>query len=220
MNDVIFKYGISLYSQLSQPESPIEFIDPLCTAIKLATLVYKHPGTKISIKKNTIQLQDYTLFQGIQRFYQQDSKHQLHQLKMPLFYFRGMVLGHILPSDGGQYELHYINNLVIKGLQQIKLTYQYHSESLLQQGLNDYIKMLSTPYTLEEYQQEMNQLNKPILFAIYHEYAKLWTMEDLNIVMSLFIKMEQHPLIQNKLADSLNQFIDAIDLMIDTIRPN
>src|SRR5438445_576268 len=101
MEEYTIKYaskGISmLFNQISQsPEHDIEFIDPLCTIIKVCLLEYKGKGTKFSIKNNTITLQDSWALQGLQRWINNDERDQLHHLKIPIFYFRGIVLGHIV----------------------------------------------------------------------------------------------------------------------------
>ena len=55
MNDYMIKYASSglavLFTQLRTNNTKfVEFIDPLCTIIKLGLLSYKPNGTKISIK--------------------------------------------------------------------------------------------------------------------------------------------------------------------------
>lgn len=231
MDTIAVKYasnGLSLlFNQMIQSNDyPIEFIDPFCTVFKLAILNYKVEGTKISIKNNNITIQDTWVFQGVQRWFNSDERDQLHQLKLPLFYFRGVVLGFVsykfLKLD--QKFLDYMNEVAIKGLRKMKLTYDNDRKngSLVKNCIDDYIKILSTPYDLPDYENEMMSISKPTLFAIYHEYAKIWTLYDFKILKRLFTltDLEENSKIKSKLADTIDNFIIAKDLKIDTIRPD
>ena len=231
MDEYVVKYassGISLlFSQIKQTsESPIEFIDPICTAIKLSLLHYKDNGTKISIKNNVVNIQDASLLQGFQRWYNSDERDQLYQLKLPIFYFRGIVLGFIEIEhlDVDHNTLLMINELSIKGLKKMRITYDNDrkSGSLIKNCIDDYIKILNTNYNLDDYMSDRYKFNKPTLFAIYNEYTKLWDLKDLKIITDLFelADSKENPVIQNKLADTIDQFIMAKDLTLDTIRPD
>src|SRR5687767_13306792 len=158
MDEYVIGYatsGISLlFKQIKQSsDSPIEFIDPLCTVIKLALLHYKDNGTKISISNNVLNIQDASLLQGFQRWYNHDARDQLYQLKLPIFYFRGIVLGYIafdhLQIDNDTLEM--INELAIKGLKKMRITYDNDrkSGSLIKNCIDDYIKILTTNYILD-----------------------------------------------------------------------
>jgi hypothetical protein len=106
----------------------------------------------------------------------------------------------------------------------MKTTYLYEKKtgSLIKNCIDDYIKTLSSNYTLDDYMIQMNENNKPTLIAIYNEYTKLWKMEDLQLIINLF-KMaelkEEHEL-QNKLADTIDHFVMFKDKEIDFIRPD
>jgi hypothetical protein len=231
MEDTVVRYassGISmLFNQITHNnnlEQLIGAIDPLCTIIKLALLHYKESGTKISIKNNTVDIQDSWVLQGIQRWYNDDGRNQLHQLKLPIFYFRGIVLSFII-FDHLAFEeetLNYLNDLVVKGLKKMRITYDIDRKtgSLVKNCIDDYIKILTTPYHIDDYMIEMNKYNKPTIFAIYNEYTKLWHLDDIKIILDIFklIENKEIPIIQNKLADSINHFVMAKDMTIDTIR--
>jgi len=229
MEDTVVRYastGISmLFNQISHTnEHPTEVIDPLCTVVKLSILNYKNSGTKISIKNNCIDLQEAWLLQGAQRWFNDDGRNQLHQLKLPLFYFRGIVLGFII-FDHLEFEeeiLNYLNNLVVKGLKKMRITYDVDRKtgSLIKNSIDEYIKILTTPYHIDDYMIEMNKYNKPTIFAIYNEYTKLWQLKDIRIILDIFklIETKELPSVQNELANCINHFIIAKDLSIDTIR--
>lgn len=225
MEDYLFKsasYGISMLFTQVKYESPIEFIDPLCSIFKLCILHHKYHGTKISIKDNKITLQDPSVLQGLYRW--NDKRDQLHHLKIPIFYFKGIVSGYIkighlnLDAD----ILNYINDLAIKGLKKIKNVYDENKPgSLIKNCIDEYIKTLSTIYSYDEFILQMNELNKPTLFAIYAEYSKLWKMDDFTIIMDLFAKAEEKTDIHmlNTLANCIDNFIYFKDCEIDKIRP-
>ena len=228
MEDYLLKYAASgvsmLFTHIKHTDSHIEFIDPLCTIFKICLLHYKYIGTKISIKNNTITVQDPSNFQGFQRWMNNDERDQLHHLKLPIFYFKGIVSGHIkiehLTVKEEYYE--YINELAIKGLKRIKLAYDVEKPgSLIKNCIDDYIKTLTTHYTFEDYMTHMRELNKPTLFAIYSEYNHLWKMEDFKIIMDLFKKAEEKEDVHltNVLANAINQFLIFKDMEIDKIRP-
>lgn len=231
MDEYTIKYaskGISmLFNQITQStENHIEFIDPLCTIIKVCILKYKVEGTKLSIKNNVMTLQDPWALQGFQRWINNDERDQLHHLKIPVFYFRGIVLGHIIfdhihmPIE----TFHYINELAIKGFKRMKLTYLYEKKtgSLIKNCIDDYIKTLSTNYTVDDYMIQMHENNKPTLVAIYNEYTKLWKSEELNLLIDLFkmAELKEECELQNKLADVIDCFIKFKDKEIDSVRPN
>lgn len=227
MDDYILKsasYGMSmLFTQLKySPDAPIEFIDPLCSIFKICLLHYKYQGTKLSIKDNKITLQDPCMLQGLYRW--NDKRDQLHHLKIPIFYFKGVVCGYIkidnmaLDAD----VLNYINELAIKGLKKIKIVYDENKPgSLIKNCIDEYIKTLTIMYTYDEYMTQMKELNKPTLFAIYSEYGKLWKMQDFTIIMDLFAKAEENTDVHmlNILANCVDNFLYFKDCEIDKIRP-
>lgn len=227
MEQTVVRYASSgiamLFTQIAHNnEHPTEIIDPFCSVIKLALLHYKILGTKISIKNNTVNIQDSSFYQGAVRWYNQDERDQLHQLKLPIFYFRGIVLNFII-FDHLQLDdesLNYLNTLVVKGLKKMRITYDGKAGSLIKNCIDDYIKILTTPYHIDDYMFEMNKYNKPTIFAIYNEYTKLWQLIDFKIILELFKLMEtiDNPEIHNKFADCINHFIMAKDITIDAIR--
>ena len=231
MEEYTLKYaskGISLlFNQIAQSnEHHIELIDPLCTIFKICILKYKEEGTKFSVKNNIISLQDPWVLQGFQRWMNNDEREQLHQLKIPIFYFRGLVLGHIIFEhlNINQDVFNYINDLVVKGFKKIKLTYlnEKKTGSLIKNCIDDYIKTLTTNYSLDEYMTQMYENNKPTLIAIYNEFTKLWKNEEMNLIINLF-KMadnKEENELQISLADTVDQFIKFKDKEINTIRPD
>ena len=58
--------------------------DPLSTIIKLAILANKEIGSKIVINNNSIDVQEYSLIQGIKRLYLGQNKNDIHYLSIPI----------------------------------------------------------------------------------------------------------------------------------------
>jgi hypothetical protein len=231
MDGYVVKYagtGIAtLFGQLSQTSDVrIEFIDPLCTIIKACILVFKKTGTKLSIKNNVIDIQEQWALQGMQRWFNCDERDQLHQLRLPILYFKGLHLGYVtadnLNIDAKSFD--YFNALAIKGLVQLKTTYETAKKigSMVKNCIDDYIKTLSHAYSREEYFKELETINKPTLFVIYDEFIKKWSDRDIGFVMSLFqyAQEKDNINIQNEIANAINHFIMSKDIEIDAIRPD
>lgn len=66
--------------------------DPLTTIIKLAVLKNKKVGTKISIKDNIIYIQEIGMFQSIVRYYNGNTKNDLHYLSIPIEFACGKYI--------------------------------------------------------------------------------------------------------------------------------
>jgi len=231
MDGYVVKYagsGIAaLFEQLSRnSESRIEFIDPLCTVIKLGVLAYKKSGSKFSIKDNMINIQEPWTLQGFQRWLNSDERDQLHQLRLPILYFRGLEMGHISIEncDIEKKSFSEINELSVKGLTQLKATYENAKKvgSMVKNCLDDYIKTLTHPYSKEEYEKEIAVINKPTLFVIYNEFMKKWNADDISIIIDMFklAASKDSENVQNKIADSIDHFTMAKDLEIDSLRPD
>lgn len=222
-------YGLgALFAQLaSTPENRIEITDPICSVIKLGILACKPNNTRISLKSNKIIIQEAGMLQGVQRWWNDDDRDKLHQLKYPLLYFSGLRLGH-LKIDGCDIKSDCYKHLcvmAIKGLNKLKMTYELAKKkhgSMVRNCLDDYIKSLSKDYTKEEFEKEFEILNKPTLFIIYNEFMKKWNNEYIIMVRKLFEIAFQNESdnIKNEIANAINSLIDAKDLEIDSIRPD
>ncbi len=230
MSELIAKYAgpslAALYTQLTaSTEQPIEFLDPLCTATKLAVFSLKPKDTRASIRNNGIYIQEPTMIQGAQRWWTGDARDHLHQLRLPLLYFRGLQLGFV-EADSIKVNpdiLKYLNNLMVKGLGNLKVTYETAKKtgSMIKNCLDDYVKTLTHPYSKEEYEKELKQIGKPTLFVIYNEFMKKWKKEDLEAIIMMFgfISKEKSSNYNNEIANMIDHFIMAKDIEIDAMRP-
>ena len=231
MENYVVKYagtGLAvLFSQLTaNGNAHIEFIDPFCGIVKLGVLLCKPTGTKLSLQEHRINIQDSWKFQGLLRFIGSDDRDQLHQLRAPILYFRGLELGHIIIEqfDIDKELMAYIRELAIKGLHKLKVTYETSKKkgSMIKNCVDDYIRTLSHPYTKDEYMEEINIINKPTLFVIYNEFTKKWSNKHLVIIRDLFefalsAKSEN---VANEIANAIDHFIMSKDLEIDVLRPD
>ena len=231
MDGYVVKYagtGIQvLFNQLTtNTDESIEFIDPLCTMVKLAILGLKPNGTKMSIHDNIICVQDPTQLQGLIRWLNSDERQQLHQLRFPILYFRGMELGHIgIENRKIETEmLKEINSLASKGLIKLRSTYENAKKvgSMVKNCIDDYVKTLSHPYGIDEYNRELSLLDKPTLFVIYNEFMKKWSAEDVKIILELFglALSKNSDNVRNEIANSIDHLIMSKDLEIDCLRPD
>jgi len=228
MDSYLAKYaagGLSvMYEHLSSnrdaPSS--ELLDPICCALKLAVLHFKKPGTKISIKHHTIELQDTWTLQGVQRWLNHDERDQLCHLKAPLLYLRGLVLGHI-ESRLETKRLTKINDYVVRGLSQLVKTYDHGraTGSMIRNCLHDYVKILKTDLTHDEYQLELQISSIPTIFVIFTEFTKKWSNEDLDMFINLFAYGEQlDPDIGfQEISYAIDSMIKIKDNQINQIRP-
>src|SRR5205814_8841677 len=82
-SSTLFPYT-TLFRSMTQagPEYPIEFIDPIATAMKLVVLAYKDNGTKMSIKSNKITIQESWMLQGFQRWINEDQRERSESTRL------------------------------------------------------------------------------------------------------------------------------------------
>ena len=88
--------------------------------------------------------------------------------------------------------------------------------------INEYITILSTKYTAEDFQKYVEQIDKMTpLFTIYTEFIKVWTDRDLKIIIDLFKSIHEKDghTVKNAIADSIDKYISAKDFEIDILRP-
>lgn len=131
---------MNIYEYLSNNDSSKQLIlEPLTCVLKLALLQWKPKGTKVSVLNNSLKFHIPTMYQGIMRKINGDSRNDLHNIYHPIskcleWYSR----------DNPIYVFFY--NESIKGLNTLKTSYE--SNSLINHTINHYIAMLdaSTEY--------------------------------------------------------------------------
>ena len=212
-----------LYKTLTAEDASIEFLDPISTIVKLGIIGYKPIGSKVSVKYNTINIQDQWILQGLLRWYNSDERNQIYQLKSPVLYYSGLLLGHIAHNldTGGMRDL---LAYAIDGLKQLRSTYEtsHGNGSMIKTCINEYITILSTKYSSDDYQQYVEQIDKMTpLFTIYAEFMKKWSNNDIFIIIRLFksIDTKDSHTVKNAIADSIDKYISSKDYEIDVLRP-
>lgn len=213
--------GLSkIYQSMTQDESihQTEFLDPLCMLFKLGILVHKAIGTKISIKNNTIKIQDSWLLQCFERWMNSDEREQLFQLKLPMLYIAKLIM-----TNESQ-KLQPVVKLAVNGLVNLRHTYEKSKRagSLVVVCIDEFTKLLSKTMTQSEYDNELNSYpNYAPMFTIYDEFYKRWTQSDIEQIMSIFNQVEKESLPDAKesLLIAIDQLIWAKDYKLDSLRP-
>lgn len=87
-NLMLLKYGsttvLSVVNNVMHNEPAKQILDPLSCIIRLALLIFKESGTKISISNNRIYYQPPTILQGTMRWTNGDNRNDLHNLCNPI----------------------------------------------------------------------------------------------------------------------------------------
>lgn len=73
----MFQYGISITKEKNI------ILEPLCCIFRMILLKYKEKGVKISITNNSIEYIDPSMYQGLLRSYNGDTREDLHNLYNP-----------------------------------------------------------------------------------------------------------------------------------------
>lgn len=201
------------------------FTDPLCTAFKLAIIGCKPIDTKLSFHENMIYIEEPFKLQSLYRtFISGGERDQLHHLRAPILYFKGLELGYITPenNDLEMEDLALIRTYVIKGVQKLQFTYKSKGGSSVHDCLSDYIEILSSNYSKEDYEKKLDLLGKPTLFVIYNEFMKKWQSIDIKHIISSFkyVETKSEDVIKVIAVDSIDKLIMAKDMEINTIRPH
>lgn len=194
-------------------------ICPMCNAFKLGIIGDQETGAKFAFNGNCITIEHPSYLQGLYRYYNQSGRDQLHHLRAPILYFKGMELGHI-ENEFETDDLTFIRNRMIKGIKKFQITYRHKGGSIINDCLNDYILILSSNYTKAEYDEKTNELAKGTLFPTYNQFMKKWRNEDIKQIIGSFkyldSKSDEH--IKKTIADGIDMLVNAKDMEIDEIR--
>ena len=220
------KYGSAgvslLWGQLSHATS-FDYLDPITTVIKLCLIGYKNIGTKIGITNHMLLIQDPSLLQGLTRFIHGDDRNQLYQIRWPIVYFKGLQLGYIEStlSETDRLFLADLDRRALAGLQRLKITYNTNIGSITTNSLDNYVEILSEPYTTESFTKDSSTIFTPMIMNIYQEYLKKWTPDDFQIIQQLFqaIDKKQDRKAQNGLCATIDSYLRSKNAELATVRP-
>lgn len=197
MSDLLIKYAgtglTAIFSQVRQNSTHIEFLDPICTILKLCVLNFKPIGSKISIRNNIIHIQDNSYMQTFFRSFNNDCREDIHQLKAPILYFKTIESGYIKLEDKDLILiLSLIKKFAIGGLTKLRSTYEMgKNATMISSCINDYIRILKkADFNTEDYKSEMINVNGSLM-TIYSEFMKLWSINDLIPIKAILETIEK-----------------------------
>jgi hypothetical protein len=155
-------------------------LDPLSVIIKLAIISNKPLGTKISIEKNVLYLQEPNPLQGLIRYFFNYNKSDLHFLYNPI-----EIACKIYLKSNGNTNIHKLFKCAQNGL--VKLIETYKNCSIIRLCLNYYYTLISN-YLNQNYID--NLFKKDELTALYTEellehLTNFWSQEKIDIVLNI-----------------------------------
>lgn len=185
-------------------------LDPLSVIIKLAIISNKPIGTKISITKNILYLQEPGPFQGLLRYILNYNKTDLQYLYNPIelackiYLFKGASNGTICSNNISE-----LFKCAQNGL--IKLMETYKNCSIIRLCLNYYYTLISN-YLNQNYID--NLFKKDEISALYTDelvksLTKFWTQEKIDIVLNIisFLMVD----------DSANHNVKSLENIMENI---
>jgi hypothetical protein len=228
MDTYVIKYGGTglslLIGQLTTHPDTFDYLDPLTTIIKIGLIGYKNLGTKIGIHNHMICIQEPTYFQCIQRYVNQDARHQLYQLRFPLVYFHGLALGHITHDGYDRYHSFFklLETNAVQGLKRLRTTYNTGNlGSIITNCLDNYIEILSEEIPADEFNKNLSVVINPMVMSIYKDYLNKWTCDDFDIIDQLLRSMttKADKKTQSALCQTIDAYLTAKNTEIATVRP-
>lgn len=155
-------------------------LEPLCCIFRMILLKYKDKGVKISISNNSIQYSDASMFQGMLRSYNGDTREDLHNLYNP---FLKAFEWYDNTDDESIYQ--YFYKQCFEGLSILKDTYE--KGSIIHHTLTHYCTMFDdkvkhTPIKNQELEKESPLLN---------ELKSFWKNEELSIIFQTLHYLEE-----------------------------
>ena len=125
-------------------------LDPLSTIIKLAIISKKPIGCKISIKNNIMTIQQVGIFQGIVRYYLNDTKNDIHYMLN--------AIEHACKIYINKYNK--INNLFKSGISGLQILIETYKEfPIIVHCLNYYISIINNYLGTNHNNLDKNCLN-------------------------------------------------------------
>lgn len=187
----------------------IKLLDPLSTVLKILLLSHSDDNTKISVNNGTVILQPPGTRQSMIRWINGDDRDDLFQLKYPIYYFIGMKCGfYKSPCDDNTHK--HITTGLINGLRELKRTYATNNDtSMVQNCIDTYILALSKEYNETDYELELQDIDKSILFMVYEQFTMRWSQDTLNAVFEIEILLNNTNVTQSK-----SLYLKAIDSIV------
>ena len=197
------KTFFNLFENVTCPSNNNEFIDPLSIIVMLAILKYKPIGTKLHIQYNNLQVNDQSIFQGIQRYFSRDTKTDLKKIHLPLIHACKFYLN----KEPSTEDLTHLFVCAIKGIDNLKQTYKNFDEicnvltmyeNIIDKSLTNYNEImnfldnlidLSEPKTTTE-NSKIKRMNV-IKNEIYLQLNTIWSKERLSLIHNMFLELDK-----------------------------
>lgn len=154
-------------------------LEPLCCIFRMILLKYKEKGVKISITNNSIQYSDASMFQGILRSYNGDTREDLHNLYNP---FLKAFEWYDNINDESIY--HYFYKQCYDGLCILKDTYD--KGSIIHHTLTHYCTLFDEKVKRNPIKKEDLEKESPLL----NELKSFWKDEELFIIFQTLQYLE------------------------------
>jgi hypothetical protein len=120
-----WKLAYHIISKTSKKnDSRKQYLEPLSTLFKLALVSFKDDGTKIAISNHRIYIQTPSILQGTIRSVYGNTREEIHYLLQPI-----LQCVKLYPPHNNS-ELTYLYKLAIKGLRQLKKSYDNDSSTV------------------------------------------------------------------------------------------
>jgi len=187
----------TLHCQPKEKQSTI--LEPIQSMITLSLLSYFPKGTKLSIFKNNLLLNESTMTQGVIRWYNQDSKDDI-------FLLFGVIKRFLMYNDittHGCYDL--LRKRTIIGLQCLIDTYEFTDKEAIIQTLKHYQFILENYKIFQETDMLANSPREQIFQTINTIYDK--SFYDFILQFFTYIESTTNPEARKHYIDSLICFL-------------
>ena len=179
-------------------------LEPMQVMVQLAILSFSPLGTKISIQDNIIKLQPPTNTQGLERWYNNDSKDDLYYL------FKAVIRYYKLYGKKNPTIFDLILNLAKDGLTQLSKTYSNTDKTSIIHTLGLYKALLNSDPTkiFDDKTSEMDDA--------FQSMTDLYDTKKLNIIFNLLkiIKEEENSDHKAKYIETLTIFFKPTNYKI------
>ena len=172
-----------LQSSLVSSKEKNVILEPLCSIFRMLLLNYKEDGIKISITNNSVYYSEPSLYQGLLRSYQGDTREDLHNLYNPF-----LKAFEWYPNETDESIYHYFYVECLKGL--TKLLNSYEKGSIIHHTLTHYCKMFKDKIEHKDIEIIVNdesQKESPLLT----ELKNFWKYEELFIIFQTLQYLEK-----------------------------
>jgi glutathionylspermidine synthase len=169
-----------LQSNMFQMKEKNVILEPICCIFRMILLNYKNKGTKISITNNSLYYNEPTVYQGMLRSYNGDTREDLHNLYNP---FLKAFEWYINDVEDSIYQ--YFYKECYKGLE--KLVSSYEKGSIIHHTLTHYCTMFNDRINHKLVDIKDLEKESPLL----NDLKNFWDEDELLIVYQTLQYLEK-----------------------------